>query len=465
MSRTLVKDALNATAPNDAIFLQGWVRTRRDAKAFSFIELNDGSCLKGLQIIVDATLPDYPQATRANTGASIEVRGKLVESKGQGQKWEVVAEKFNVLGEADATYPLQKKGHSLEFLREIAHLRPRSNLFGAVFRVRSRLAYAVHQFFQERNFFYVHAPIITASDAEGAGEMFRVTTLDVGNPPKTEQGEVDNSKDFFGKKTFLTVSGQLEGEIFATALSNIYTFGPTFRAENSHTSRHAAEFWMIEPEIAFCDLAGDMALAEEFVKYLIRDAREHCAGDLEFFSKFVDKDLLTRLDFVLERPFQHCSYTEAVEILGKSGKTWEHPVAWGDNLQSEHERFLTEEHFKCPVTVYNYPRAIKAFYMRVNEPDAAGRQTVAAMDLLVPGIGEIIGGSQREERMELLKEGMALHHLSEKDYWWYLDLRRYGSVPHAGFGLGFERMLMFVTGVANIRDVIPFARTPGTAEF
>jgi asparaginyl-tRNA synthetase len=341
MSRTLVKDALNASAPNDAIFLQGWVRTRRDAKAFSFIELNDGSCLKGLQVIVDATLPDYAQVARANTGASIEVRGRLVESKGQGQKWEVVAEKFTVLGEADATYPLQKKGHTLEFLREIAHLRPRSNLFGAVFRVRSRLACAVHQFFQEKSFVYVHAPIITASDAEGAGEMFRVTTLDVGHPPKTEQGEVDNAKDFFGRKTFLTVSGQLEGEIFATALSNIYTFGPTFRAENSHTSRHAAEFWMIEPEIAFCDLAGDMALAEEFVKYLIRDAREHCAGDLEFFGKFVDKELLARLDFVLERPFQRCSYTEAIDILARSGKTWEHPVKWGDNLQSEHERFLT----------------------------------------------------------------------------------------------------------------------------
>lgn len=465
MPRILVKNALNSAAPADSILLQGWVRTRRDAKAFSFIELNDGSCLKGIQILVDATQPDYAQVARANTGASVEVHGKLVESKGQGQKWEVVAEKFTVLGEADASYPLQKKGHSLEFLREIAHLRPRSNLFGAVFRVRSRLAYAVHQFFQEKNFFYVHAPIITASDAEGAGEMFRVTTLDVGNPPKTEHGAVDNSKDFFGKKTFLTVSGQLEGEIFATALSNIYTFGPTFRAENSHTSRHAAEFWMIEPEIAFCDLAGDMALAEEFVKYLIRDAREHCAADLEFFSKFVDKELLTRLDFVLERPFQRCSYTEAIEILSKSGKTWEHPVKWGQNLQSEHERYLTEEHFKCPVTVYNYPRAIKAFYMRVNDGDAADRQTVAAMDLLVPGIGEIIGGSQREERIELLKEGMALHHLSEKDYWWYLDLRRYGSVPHAGFGLGFERMLMFVTGVANIRDVIPFARTPGTAEF
>ena len=465
MSRTLVKDALNATAPNDAILLQGWVRTRRDAKAFSFIELNDGSCLRGLQIIVDATLPDYANITKANTGASVEVRGKLVESKGQGQKWEVVAEKFSVLGEADATYPLQKKGHTLEFLREIAHLRPRSNLFGAVFRVRSRLAYAVHQFFQEKGFYYVHTPIITASDAEGAGDMFRVTTLDVGNPPKTEDGTVDSAKDFFGKKTFLTVSGQLEGEIFATALSNVYTFGPTFRAENSHTSRHAAEFWMIEPEVAFCDLQGDMALAEEFVKYLIRDSKDHCAADLEFFGKFVDKELLARLDFVLEKPFVRCSYTAAVEILTSCGKTWEHPVKWGDNLQSEHERYLTEEHFKCPVTVYNYPRAIKAFYMRVNDGCASDRQTVAAMDLLVPGIGEIIGGSQREERLDLLKEGMVLHHLDEKAYWWYLDLRRYGTVPHAGFGLGFERMLMFVTGVANIRDVIPFARTPGTAEF
>ena len=465
MSRTLVKAALNATAPADTIFLQGWVRTRRDAKAFSFIELNDGSCLKGLQIIIDATLPDYAQVARAGTGASVEVHGKLVASKGSGQKWEVVAEKFTVLGEADATYPLQKKGHTLEFLREIAHLRPRSNLFGAVFRVRSRLAYAVHQFFQAKEFCYVHTPIITASDAEGAGDMFRVTTLDLAQPPKNEQGEIDHRQDFFGKKTFLTVSGQLEAEIFATALSNVYTFGPTFRAENSHTSRHASEFWMIEPEVAFCDLAGNMDLAEEFVKYLIRDATQHCAGDLEFFSKFVDPELLTRLNFVLERPFQRCSYTAAVEILNNSGKTWEHPVAWGDNLQSEHERYLTEKHFKCPVTVYNYPRAIKAFYMRQNEGCAAGRETVAAMDLLVPGIGEIIGGSQREERLEQLRAGMMLHHLEEKNYWWYLDLRRYGTVPHAGFGLGFERMLMFITGVANIRDVIPFARTPGTAEF
>jgi asparaginyl-tRNA synthetase len=466
MHRTLVKDALAATGPLDAILLQGWVRTRRDAKAFSFLELNDGSCLKGMQVIVDAALPDYANVARANTGASVEVHGKLVESKGSGQKWEVVAEKFTVLGEADATYPLQKKGHTLEFLREIAHLRPRSNLFGAVFRVRSRLAFAVHQFFQERGFHYVHTPIITASDAEGAGDMFRVTTLDLENPPRTEDGKhVDNSKDFFGKPAFLTVSGQLEGEIFAHAMSSIYTFGPTFRAENSNTSRHASEFWMIEPEVAFCDLQGNMDLAEAFVKHLIRDAKEHCAADLAFFSQFVDKSLNERLDFVLQRPFQRCSYTEAIEILNKSGKTWEHPVAWGDNLQSEHERYLSEEHFKCPVTVYNYPRAIKAFYMRKNDGCEPGRETVAAMDLLVPGIGEIIGGSQREERLAELRAGMMLHHLDEKNYWWYLDLRRYGSVPHAGFGLGFERMLMFVTGVGNIRDVIPFARTPGTADF
>ncbi len=466
MARTLVKHALNASAPTDSLLLQGWIRTRRDAKTFSFIEVNDGSCLKGIQVIADSSLPNYAaEIARAHTGASIEVRGRLVPSKGQGQQWEVVAGSFRILGEADGTYPLQKKGHTLEFLREIAHLRPRSNLFGAVFRVRSRLAYAVHQFFQSKDFHYVHTPIITGSDAEGAGDMFRVTTLDLAHPPMTESGDVDVAKDFFGRKTFLTVSGQLEGEIFAHALSNIYTFGPTFRAENSNTSRHAAEFWMIEPEVAFCDLQGNMDLAEEFVKYLIRDARTHCAADLEFFAKFVDKDLLARLDFVLERPFQRCSYTEAVAILEQSGRTWEHPVSWGANLQAEHERFLTEEHFKCPVTVYNYPRAIKAFYMRKNDGETPDRQTVAAMDLLVPGIGEIIRGSQREERLELLREGMALHHLDEKAYWWYLDLRRYGSVPHAGFGLGFERMLMFVTGVGNIRDVIPFARTPGTADF
>ncbi len=461
MHRTLVKDALARETPLDPIRLQGWVRTRRDSKACSFIELNDGSSLKGLQVVVDRTLPDFARAEHATTGAAVEITGELVPSQGQGQKWEVLARTIAVVGPADGTYPLQKKGHTLEFLREIAHLRPRSNLFGAVFRVRSRLAYSIHQFFQERSFVYVHTPLITASDCEGAGEMFRVTTLNLENPPRRETGEVDYAQDFFHKPAYLTVSGQLEGEIFACALSNIYTFGPTFRAENSHTSRHAAEFWMIEPEMAFCDLQGDMAVAEEFVKHLIRDARTHCAADLEFFAKFVDKDLLPRLDFVLERPFQRVTYDEAIDILLKSGKQFEYPVAPGSALQAEHERYLTEVHFKCPTTVYNYPKDIKPFYMRLNDD---GR-TVAAMDVLVPGIGEIIGGSQREERLEVLQENLHRQGLNEKDYWWYLDLRRYGSVPHAGFGLGFERLLMFVTGVANIRDVIPFARTPGSAEF
>lgn len=462
MPRTLVKDALNAASPQDAILLQGWVRTRRDAKGFSFIEINDGSSLRGIQVIADAALPDYAtEIARTLTGASIEVRGRLVASQGKGQQWEVIAASFKIIGEADATYPLQKKGHTLEFLREIAHLRPRSNLFGAVFRVRSRLAVAIHEFFQQRQFLYVHTPIITASDCEGAGELFRVTTLDPLHPPVNGEGGVDFSKDFFGRKAYLTVSGQLEAEILACALSNIYTFGPTFRAENSNTSRHVAEFWMIEPEMAFCDLDGNMTLAEEFVKHLIRDAKQHCAAELEFFSRFVDKELLTRLDFVLERPFQRCSYTEAITVLEESGHKWEHPIKWGENLQSEHERFLAEEHFKCPVTVYHYPLTLKPFYMRVNDDG----KTVCAMDLLVPGIGEIIGGSQREERLDVLREAMARHGLSEKDYWWYLELRRYGTVPHSGFGLGFERLLMFVTGVANIRDVVPFARTPGSAEF
>ena len=462
MSRTLVKDALNATAPLDVVFLQGWVRTRRDAKAFSFVEVNDGSCLKGIQVIANATLLNYEtEIARAHTGASIEVRGKLVPSQGQGQKWEVVADTFKVIGEADATYPLQKKGHTLEFLREIAHLRPRSNLFGAVFRVRSRLAFAIHEFFQSRGFCHIHTPIITANDCEGAGELFRVTTLDPSHPPMTEEGDVDFKRDFFAKKSYLTVSGQLEGEIFACALSNIYTFGPTFRAENSNTSRHAAEFWMVEPEMAFCDLQGDMTLAEEFVQHLIRDAKQHCADDLEFFGKFVDKELIARLDFVLERPFQRCSYTEAIAILEQSGKAWEHPVQWGENLQSEHERFLAEEHFKCPVTVYNYPRTLKPFYMRVNDDG----KTVAAMDLLVPGIGEIIGGSQREERLDRLDARIDELGLSKHDYAWYRDLRRYGTTPHAGFGLGFERAILYATGIDNIRDVIPFPRAPRQAEF
>ena len=453
LPRTPVLAALNSSGPLETIRVSGWVRTRRDSKAFSFLELNDGSCLRGLQVVADAGIPGYEDVAKMTTGASVEVFGKLVQSQGTGQSWEVQAASLKLLGTADETYPLQKKGHSAEFMRSIAHLRPRSNLYGAVFRVRSKMAHAVHTFFQDRGFVYVNTPIITASDCEGAGEMFRVTTLPV--------GEGDFSKDFFGKQSFLTVSGQLEGETFACALTNIYTFGPTFRAENSNTTRHAAEFWMIEPEMAFCDLQGDMQMAEDQLKFMVRYALDHCREDLEFFNKFVDKELITRLEFVAERPFQRVTYDEAVEILLKSGKTFEYPVEWGLNLQSEHERFLTEQHFKCPVTVYNYPKDIKPFYMRLNDD---GR-TVTAMDVLVPGIGEIIGGSQREERLDILLANMERQGLSEKDYWWYVDLRRYGSVPHAGYGMGFERLLMFVTGVGNIRDVIPFARTPGSAEF
>ncbi len=452
--RTLIKHALTAIQPNEAITIQGWVRTRRDAKGFSFLELNDGSCLACLQVIADANIPGYEQMPDMTTGASVIVEGRLVPSQGSGQKWEVQAARVELVGPADPSYPLQKKGHSLEFLRTIAHLRPRSNLFGAIFRTRSRLAYAVHQFFQERDFVYVHTPIITASDCEGAGEMFRVTTLKGNIEEKPEA-------DFFGKPTYLTVSGQLEGEAFACALSNIYTFGPTFRAENSNTARHAAEFWMIEPEMAFCDLQGDMDLGEEFIKAMARFTLDRCAEDLGLFGKFVDKGLHDRLQFVVERPFQRVSYTEAIDILIRSGRKFEFPVEYGLNLQSEHERFLTEEHFKCPVSVFNYPREIKPFYMRLNDDE----KTVTAMDVLVPGIGEVIGGAQREERLDLLQANFRQHNLREEDYGWYADLRRYGTVPHAGFGVGFERLLMFLTGVANIRDVIPFARTPGNAEF
>jgi asparaginyl-tRNA synthetase len=430
------------------------VRTRRDSKGFSFLEINDGSCLANLQVVVDAGTPGSEMLPQLNTGASVLVEGKLVASPAAGQKWELRAARIELIGTADPAYPLQKKGHTPEFLRTIAHLRPRSNLYGAVFRVRSCLAFAVHQFFQERDFIYVHTPVITASDCEGAGEMFRVTTL---------KGNIDEKPqtDFFGKPAYLTVSGQLEGETFACALSNIYTFGPTFRAENSNTARHAAEFWMIEPEMAFCDLQGDMDLGEEFIKAMARYTLEHCAEDLSLFVKFVDKGLRERLEFVVQRPFVRVPYAEAVDILKKSGKEFAFPVEYGLNLQSEHERFLTEEHFKSPVTVFNYPREIKPFYMRLNEDN----KTVTAMDVLVPGIGEVIGGAQREERLEQLLDNMQFHKLKSEDYWWYIDLRRYGTVPHAGFGLGFERLLMFLTGVSNIRDVIPFARTPGNAEF
>jgi len=452
--RTLIKRLLAATEPKEAVTVKGWVRTRRDSKGFSFLELNDGSCLANIQVIVDAGTPGSEHLPQFTTGASTSVEGRLVASPAAGQKWELRASRVELIGLADPTYPLQKKGHTPEFLRTIAHLRPRSNLFGAMFRVRSRLAFAVHQFFQDRDFVYVHTPVITASDCEGAGEMFRVTAL---------KGNIDEKPqaDFFGKRTYLTVSGQLEGEAFACALSNIYTFGPTFRAENSNTARHAAEFWMIEPEMAFCDLQGDMDLGEEFIQAMARYALEHCAEDLGLFGKFVDKGLHERLEFVVERPFVRVPYAEAVEILQKAGRQFEFPVQYGLNLQSEHERFLTEEHFKSPATVFNYPREIKPFYMRLNDDG----KTVTAMDVLVPGIGEVIGGAQREERLDHLRNNLEFHKLKPEDYWWYSDLRRYGTVPHAGFGLGFERLLMFLTGVPNIRDVIPFARTPGNAEF
>ena len=452
--RTLIKRVLLRDEPCDEIHIAGWVRTRRDSKAFSFLEINDGTCLANLQVVADAGIPGSDELAAMNTGASVEVRGRLVPSPAAGQKWELQATSIRLVGGVPEDYPLQKKGHSAEFLRSIAHLRPRTNLHGAVFRTRSRMAFAIHRFFQERDFVHVHTPIITASDCEGAGEMFRVTTL-------PDEKISRDAEDFFGKRAFLTVSGQLEGETFACALSNIYTFGPTFRAENSNTSRHAAEFWMIEPEMAFCDLAGDMDLAEALVKFLVREMLEHHEGDLAIFEKFVDKGLRERLEFVASRPFERISYTDAVTLLQKSGETFQYPVEYGLNLQSEHERWLSENHFKKPVTVFNYPKEIKPFYMRINDD---GR-TVAAMDLLVPGIGEIIGGSQREERLDVLMENFTRHGIDPEAYAWYADLRKFGSVPHAGFGLGFERLLMFVTGMANIRDVIPFARTPGHCEF
>ena len=448
-----IKDALNSKNSIQELSVKGWVRTRRDSKGFSFISINDGSCLANIQAVVDEGIPGYENIQDATTGASVIVTGELIESPGKGQSWEIKANKIVVTGLSDESYPLQKKGHTPEFLRQIAHLRPRSNLFGCVFRTRSRLAYAIHNFFQEKGFVYIHTPIITASDCEGAGEMFKVTTLD-GDEKAAEN-------DFFGKPTFLTVSGQLEVEAFACSLSNVYTFGPTFRAENSNTTRHASEFWMIEPEMAYCDLIGDMDLAEEMIQYLIKDIIKNCSEDLGLFSKFVDKELLNRLNSVSENNFERISYTDAIKILKDSKESFEHPIEWGVNLQTEHERFLTEQHVKGPVTVFDYPKSIKPFYMRANDDG----KTSAAMDLLVPGIGEIIGGSQREERLDVLLQNMENHKISQEDYYWYSDLRKYGTVPHSGFGLGFERMLMFVTGVGNIRDVIPFPRTPGNADF
>ena len=443
------------------IVIQGWIRTLRDSKNFGFIEVNDGSFFKNLQIVFDETLDNFKDVAKLPIATAIKVTGDLVKTEGAKQPFEIKAKSIVVEAPSSSDFPLQKKRHTFEYLRTIAHLRPRSNAFSAVFRVRSVAAYAIHKFFQDRGFVYVHTPIITGSDAEGAGEMFRVTTLDLKNPPKNPDGSIDNTQDFFGKETNLTVSGQLEGEIFALAYKDIYTFGPTFRAENSNTSRHAAEFWMIEPEIAFAELEDNMELAEDMIKYIISYVLEYAPEEMEFFGSIVDKDLLPRLQNVVSNDFGRVTYTEAIKLLQESGHNFEYPVSWGMDLQTEHERYITEQIFKKPVFVTDYPKEIKAFYMRLNEDD----KTVAAMDLLVPGIGEIIGGSQREEREDVLAGKIRAMGLNEEDYWWYLELRKYGGVKHAGFGLGFERMIMYLTGMTNIRDVIPFPRTVGTAEF
>lgn len=459
--RTPIREALAAEGPRRDVTVKGWARTVRRGKDVAFIALNDGSCLASLQVVLDPSLPGFEEISRVGTGACLSVTGELLPSPAEGQKWEMKGREVQLLGDAGGDYPLQKKRHTLEYLRTIAHLRPRSNTFGAVFRVRSAMAHAVHRFFQDRGFLYVHTPIITANDCEGAGEMFRVTTLPPLSPPVADKGEVDWKRDFFGERTGLTVSGQLQGELFATAFADIYTFGPTFRAENSNTSRHASEFWMIEPEMAFADLAADCALAEEFLRYLVVGALEECGEDLTFFNERVEPGLLERLEALAKASFERMSYTEAVDRLKKSGRTFEFPVEWGCDLQSEHERYLTEEVVGGPVFVTDYPAAIKAFYMRLNDD---GR-TVAAMDLLVPRVGEIIGGSQREERLDVLERKMKETGIAPESLWWYLDTRRWGTCPHAGFGLGFERFLMYVTGMENIRDVIPFPRTPDNARF
>ncbi|MBD5365490.1 MAG: asparagine--tRNA ligase [Bacteroides sp.] len=463
MKRTKIVDIFGGEAAvGTEVSVKGWVRTRRGNKHVQFVALNDGSTIKNLQIVFDMAQFDDEQLKPVTTGSAIHVTGILVESMGKGQSVEVQAKTLEVYGTADPeAYPLQKKGHTLEFLREKAHLRPRTNTFGAVLRVRSALAYAIHKFFQERGFFYLHTPLITASDCEGAGAMFQVTTLPLNDLPKTEDGAIDYSADFFGKQAALTVSGQLEGELGATALGAIYTFGPTFRAENSNTPRHLAEFWMIEPEVAFNDIADNMQLAEDFIKYCVQYALDNCRDDIEFLASMYDKDLINRLESVLKDEFVRLTYTEGVEILEKSGKKFEFPVYWGADLSSEHERYLVEEHFKRPVILTDYPKEIKAFYMKQNEDG----KTVRAMDVLFPQIGEIIGGSEREESYEKLLARIEELGIPMKDMWWYLDTRRFGTVPHSGFGLGFERLVLFVTGMTNIRDVIPFPRTPGNAEF
>jgi asparaginyl-tRNA synthetase len=458
-----IEEARRGESVGRMVQVRGWVRTRRDSKGgFSFIELNDGSSFGNLQVVADGKLSNYEADVLTLTvGSSVVVEGELKASQGQGQSTELAASALRVMGLASATdYPLQKKQHTFEKLREWAHLRPRTNTFGAVTRVRDRISFATHEFFHQEGFVLVHTPLITASDGEGAGQMFRVTTLPLDQLPMVN-GKVDTSKDFFGKSAYLTVSGQLEGEAYACALGKIYTFGPTFRAENSNTSRHLSEFWMIEPEAAFYELADNMGLAERYLKFMIRETLEHCAEDMDFFEKRIQPGLLASLQLVLDKPFVHMSYTEAVEVLSKCGEKFEYPVSWGTDLQSEHERYLTEKHVQGPVILYNYPKEIKSFYMRLNDDG----KTVAAMDVLVPGVGEIIGGSQREDRLDVLVARMEASGLKAEDYWWYLDLRRFGSVPHAGFGLGLERMVQYTTGMANIRDVIPFPRTPGSCEF
>ncbi len=461
MKRTTIKSILSLDAPTGEVLVQGWVKTRRSSKSVTFVQVNDGSTLRDMQVVVGEESPGYAAASALTTGSSVSVTGNVVESQGRGQKYEIQAREVQVLGGADPeTYPLQKKRHTPEFLREIAHLRPRTNTFGAMARVRSAVAFAIHSFFQQRGFQYIQTPIITASDAEGAGSMFRVTTLNLENPPRRE-GAVDAAEDFFGKPTFLTVSGQLEAEIFALALSSVYTFGPTFRAENSNTSRHLAEFWMVEPEVAFCEIDGLAELAEDFLKHIFRHTLDNCAEDMEFFNRWYNGEIISTLEGIAGSSFERITYAEAVDMLLRSGESFEYPVSWGVDLQSEHERYLTEKRIGRPVIVTDYPKEIKAFYMRLNDDGS----TVRAMDVLAPGIGEIIGGSQREERRDVLLQRMLEAGLNEEDYYWYLDLRSYGTVPHAGFGLGFERTVQFITGMSNIRDVIPFPRTPKNAEF
>jgi asparaginyl-tRNA synthetase len=462
MKRIKIKELLTSPEIGSGVLVKGWVRTKRGNKNIAFIALNDGSTINNIQVVADTAKFDENLLKDITTGSCLSVSGKLIESQGQGQNIEIHAESIELYGKSDAeTYPLQKKGHSMEFLREIAHLRPRTNTFGAVLRIRHAIAFAIHKYFNDKGFFYLHTPIITGSDAEGAGELFHVTTMDLANIPHNKDGSVDFNNDFFGKPANLTVSGQLEGELGALALGDIYTFGPTFRAENSNTPRHLAEFWMVEPEMAFYDNNDNMDLAEDFVKYLIRYALENCKDDLDFLNNIIDKGLLERLNFVLENEFIRITYTDAIKILIDSGKKWEYPISWGKDLQAEHERYLVEEHFKKPVILTDYPKEIKAFYMKQNDDG----KTVRAMDVLFPGIGEIIGGSQREENYDALLSRIKELNLPEKDLWWYLETRKFGTAPHSGFGLGFERMIIFITGISNIRDVIPFPRTPKNAEF